>query len=386
MDENKNLKIVADENIPFVKEAFCEFGEVNTFAGRAIKREMLKDADILLVRSVTKVNYDLLSNTAIKFVGTATIGIDHIDTNYLKSAGIGFASAVGSNARSVAEYVIAAVIYLKKNGKIKENAILGIIGAGNVGSELFKRAEGMGIKTILCDPPKKRLTGSDIYRPLDELLQKADIVSIHVPLNISGEDSTYHLVNSDFLRSLKPGATLINSSRGDVVDEMALLNSKETKNIPENLVLDVWHNEPQVNYNLIKKCNIATPHIAGYSWDGKVRGTEMIHDAAAAFFFKESKWHGKDLINSEIIQPIRVSKDELLFDAISSVYDIMEDDRNLRDLEKLAKNKQNDGFDLLRRNYRKRLEFPHFSIKADSLNRKDCNKLSALNFNVEYLD
>ncbi len=386
MDEDIKLKIVADENIPFVEDAFCEFGEVITFQGRSIDREKLLEADILLVRSVTKVNRELLDGTQVKFVGTATIGVDHIDRNYLNEAGIGFASAVGCNASSVAEYVISSILTLQNKGKIKDFPILGIIGAGNVGSELFKRAEGMGIKTILNDPPKKRLTECDIYRSLDELLQKADIISIHVPLNLSGEDSTYHLVNQDFLQMMKPQATLINSSRGDVVDERALLQSREHKNIPANLILDVWHNEPQINFNLVDACDIATPHIAGYSWDGKVRGTELIHDAAAAFFFRESKWHGRDLINNEVIQPLRVNKGNALYEAVSSVYNILEDDSNFRVNKDLQKEERSKAFDALRKNYRRRLEFSHFSVEAESAERVERDSLSALGFSVNYLD
>lgn len=386
MDEDIKLKIVADENIPFVEDAFCEFGDVVTFQGRSIDREKLLEADMLFVRSVTKVNRELLNGTKVKFVGTATIGVDHIDRSYLKEAGIGFASAVGCNASSVAEYVISAILTLKNDGKIEDNPVLGIIGAGNVGSELFKKAEGMGIKTILNDPPKKRLTGCEIYRPLDELLQNADIISIHVPLNLSGEDSTYHLVNQDFLQMMRPGATLINSSRGDVVDETALLQSRKNKKIPANLILDVWHNEPQINYSLVEVCDIATPHIAGYSWDGKVRGTELIHDAAAAFFFRESKWHGRDLISNEVMQPLKITKGNALYEAITSVYNIMEDDINLRKNKDLKKEKQAEAFDSLRKNYRRRLEFPHFSVEADSAEMSERDSLSALGFSVNYLN
>lgn len=386
MAEDKKLKIVADENIPYVKDAFCEFGTVDTYTGRSIDRESISDADILLVRSVTKVNRELLSKTSVKFVGTATIGIDHIDTGYLKEAGIGFASAVGSNAASVAEYVISAMLTLKEKGKINEDSVLGIIGAGNVGSELFKRAEGMGIRTILNDPPKMRLSGCDIYRPLEELLQKADMISIHVPLNTSGEDSTYHLVNQDFIQSMKPGATLINSSRGDVIDETALLKCRKDHGIPANLILDVWHNEPYINSDLVEVCDIATPHIAGYSWDGKVRGTEMLHDAAAAFFFRESIWHGRDLINSEMVHPVKVSKGKALYKAVKSVYDITKDDKNLRNLDDQDRETRGKAFDLLRRNYGRRLEFPHFSVEANLAEKEERNALSALGFDVKYLD
>lgn len=385
MNEDKILKIVADENIPYVEQAFNEFGEVNTFAGRSINKKILEECDILLVRSVTKVNRELLEGTPVKFVGTATIGIDHIDTDYLKEAGIGFASAVGSNAASVAEYVIAAILSLKKDGKIRNDAVLGIIGAGNVGSELFKRAESMGIKTILNDPPKKALTNCDIYKPLEELLSKADIISIHVPLNKSGENSTYHLVNRDFLKVMKPDVTLINSSRGDVIDETALLESKRNRKIPANLVLDVWHKEPIINYNLVDICDIATPHIAGYSWDGKVRGTEMLHDAAAAFFFRESKWHGKDLINSEATNSLNIEGTNALYKAVKSVYDILEDDKNLREIQKKESN-EGEAFDDLRRNYRRRLEYPHYSVSAKGIEKEDRDSLSALGFNVNYLN
>lgn len=386
MNNDLRLKIIADENIPFVKDAFAEFGDVMTYSGRLIDSDHIADADILLVRSVTNVNEELLRGSNVKFVGTATIGTDHVDKNYLQNSGIGFASAIGSNAVSVSEYVIAAILQLKEQKKIIENPVLGIIGAGNVGSELFKRAEGMGFKTILNDPPKKRLTGCEIYKPLDELLNQADIISIHVPLNTSGEDSTYHMVNQAFLQSMKDGAVLINSSRGDVVDESAILASSKENSKLGALVLDVWHNEPNINVNLVERCDIATPHIAGYSWDGKVRGTEMIHDAAAAFFFKESQWHGRDLIKNEAGKELAVSKENAINEAVKAVYNIKKDDKDLREIISLSKDKRGEAFDELRKNYGRRLEFPHFSVDAVNALREERDGLAALGFDVKYVE
>lgn len=385
MNEDVKLSIVADENIPFVKEAFSEFGDVTTIAGRSINSETVKEADILVVRSVTAVNKELLEGSSVKFVGTATIGVDHVDVKYLNSASIGFASAVGSNASSVAEYVITAILILMKKGKIPENPVLGIIGAGNVGSELFKRAEGMGIKTLLNDPPKARLTSSDIFKPLEELHRECDIISLHIPLSTDGQDPTYHLVNSNFIRSMKKGALLINSSRGDVMDESSLLQAMENEKTLGGLVMDVWHGEPHIRKELAKHCDIATPHIAGYSWDGKVQGTEMIHDAAAAFFYRESRWHGRDLIAAEKIEALNISTDNALLEAVLQVYNIEEDNKNLRETLNFENEKRGEAFDLLRTNYRRRLEFPHFSVKAEKVSRREREALASLGFHVRYL-
>jgi len=353
------MKIIADGNIPFVEEAFAEFGEVTVVPGRSISRDMLLDASILLVRSITAVDRALLNDTSIKFVATATIGVDHIDIPYLTSNSIGFASAPGSNAQSVAEYIGTALAHLSHTlGFELDQKVLGIIGVGNVGSRVVKVAQALGMTCLLNDPPKQRVAHDGGYVSLDEVLEKSDIVTLHVPLIESGVDKTAHMVNDDFINKMKPGAILINSSRGKVVDEQAVHNNRAKLNA---LVLDVWAHEPSISCETLDLATIATPHIAGYSFDGKVRGTEMIYEAACVFFRKEKTWNGQVHLGIKPEKTIDVrSSAAPVFEALREAYPIMSDDTRLRKI----KDEQNRGayFDALRKNYPRRLEFRHFEV------------------------
>lgn len=374
------MKIIADSNIPFVKEAFAEFGVVITAPGREITKKICEDATILLVRSVTKVDEMLLDGTSVKFVATATIGTDHIDTAYLSDQRIGFASAPGSNADSVAEYIISALLHLENIGKCTlKDCTLGIIGVGNVGSRVFKLAQPLGVRCLLNDPPKKRLIDSDIYLPLDVVLQESDIVSIHVPLTGDGPDKTYHMVNEDFLNQMKNGTILINTSRGKVVDE-ALVCQLATKKL-KGMVIDVWENEPSVNIDMLNLADITTAHIAGYSYIGKLNGIKMIHEAACAFFYKDKKWQIENIIkklDKAIIDLEKLKKP--VYDAVQTVYPIMKDDEKLRKILKFSEGKQKSYFEELRRTYQKRLEFPYYRIKPSSVITKDSEVLIKLGF------
>jgi erythronate-4-phosphate dehydrogenase len=374
--------IVADENIPYVKEAFEDFGEVKTFPGRQISNETLKDASILLVRSVTSVDKTLLNDTPVKFVASATIGIDHVDTAYLKDNFIGFAYSPACNANSVAEYVIAAILICLQRDYLKlSDSTLGIIGIGNVGSLVYQYASALGIKCLLNDPPKKRLTQNTIYSPLDEVLEKSDIVTLHVPLLHSGEDATYHMVGYDFFDKIKKGAILINTSRGKVIDEKSLRASCTKLG---KIVLDVWESEPCINLETLRMTSIATPHIAGYSYDAKLRGTQMIYDAACAFFFKQHKWKTPvDLqVGLKNIIDVTLSSNPV-YDAVLKAYPIMADDECLRKIAEKTKNEQELYFDELRKNYSRRQEFSFFTIKIQKQFSDYAIMLSNIGFNVE---
>jgi erythronate-4-phosphate dehydrogenase len=373
------MKIVADENIPFLREAFGDFGEIVTLSGRAIDHEALQDASMLLVRSVTAVNESLLAGTPVKFVATATIGTDHIDIGYLERENIGFASAPGSNADSVAEYVIAALMNLfRQKGISRADKTIGIIGCGNVGSRVFKRAQTLGMRCLVCDPPKKRISGSDFFRPRAEVLAESDIVTVHVPLTDEGEDATFHMVNAEFLSALKPGAILINTSRGKVHEEKALRAYSDKLG---GVILDVWEHEPRVSPEMIARADIATPHIAGYSYDGKVRGTAMIYQAACAFFFRESRWNWRETIALERGKAIDIShSSEPVADAVLGAYPIGEDDARMRDLIQLDTTRRAAAFDDLRKRYPRRLEFSHFAVQAEALGESDRQILQALGF------
>lgn len=362
------MNIFADENIPLVREAFAHFGTVTTFNGRQLSADHLNDADILLVRSVTTVNEQLLRKSKIKFVGSATIGFDHIDLNYLQNQEIGFARAPASNAISAAEYVIAALFSLAQTQCFDlTQKTVGIIGCGNVGSRVLNRLEALGVKCLINDPPLKLKQSVD----LKEILQ-CDIITLHVPLILDGEYPTFELVNETFLNELKNGTVLINTSRGKVVDETALLKHADRL----NLVLDVWRNEPNINQILLENTCLATPHIAGYSFDGKIRGTTMIYEACCEYFNVEKKWRAnlpKPPIE-KIVFSNQISKEKALHLAILACYDIRADDAKLRQI------KSNKYFDQLRKNYPIRREFSTLQIETQHIDL--IQQLSELGFQI----
>jgi erythronate-4-phosphate dehydrogenase len=376
-------KVIADENIPLVKDAFAEFGSVTTVGGRNITKEMLADASMLLVRSITNVNRELLEGTPVKFVATATIGTDHIDLNYLRDNNIGFAYAPASNADSVAEYVTAAMLTLAKKRNVRlSDLTLGIIGVGNVGSRVYRLAGTLGMKCLLNDPPKKRLTQSDIYVPLDTLLGNADIITVHVPLNTQGEDLTYRMINHDFFTKAREGVILINTSRGKVVDEKSVRAFRDKLG---GLVLDVWEGEPGISTETLKMTDIGTSHIAGYSYDGKLRGTQMIYDAACAFFFRQPSWHIPESITTEIVSTIDISESKNpVYDAVLSAYPVMRDDSALRKIaDKGTREEQEKYFDELRKKYPRRDEFSHYTIKCKKEQSAVAILLSNLGFRFD---
>jgi len=379
-DTSGPLRTVMDENILLGKEAFSSFGDVLAVAGRELGRKDLSNADTLLVRSVTRVNADLLVDTPVKFVASATIGVDHVDTEYLRKRSIGFAYAPGSNADSVAEYVVAALLTLSRTfGFNPAHKTLGIIGVGNIGGRVFKHAQTLGMKVIKCDPPKKRLTNCESYHPLDELLEEADIITLHVPLISKGVDRTLGLVDRVFIQRMKRGAILINTSRGSVVDESALLSCRDCIGA---LVLDVWNSEPDINMDLLRCADIATPHIAGYSFDGKLRGTEAIYGAACSYFGRSRDWTPPEALCSAIvdtIDPVSGNTDPVTT-AVLHAYPIERDDMNLRQLCSCPPERRPAAFDELRKTYPKRGEFPHFAVNTEKLCSATIEKLRALRF------
>lgn len=373
------MKVVADAEIPFVKEAFFEFGYVLAVPGREITKEILKDASILITRSVTTVNSELLEGTPVKFVGTTTSGIDHVDTAYLEEKSIGFASAPGSNAQSVAEYVISALMYLENEKNIAlGDMILGIIGVGNVGTKVFKMAQSLGLQCLLNDPPKMRLTGSEFYRPLNEVLNKADIITIHVPLVTEGQDTTHNMVNDDFVSKLKDGAILINTSRGGIVNEKSISDSKDKF---KGLVFDVWDNEPNISVDLLKLVDIGTPHIAGYSYNAKMNGIDRIFSAACAFFFKEGQWSKEKILDKIKRKSLDLSGTERGANlAVQLAYPILDDSTKFKKILENDEKKQGIYFDEFRKKYYKRMEFSHFTIKPEKVNIQEMEVLSGLGF------
>ncbi|GAB2794720.1 4-phosphoerythronate dehydrogenase PdxB [Halomonas shantousis] len=278
------MRILVDENIPLVEEFFGELGEVTRLSGRAITADAVREHDVLLVRSVTRVDKDLLKGSRVRFVGTCTIGTDHVDTAYLAQQRIGFASAPGSNADSVVDYVLSSLLLLaEEEGFSLAGKTLGIVGVGNVGRRLQARLDELDVHCLLCDPPRAEKEGAEGFVDLDSLIERADIVCLHTPLIKSGPYTTRHLMNRERIQALKPGSVLINAGRGDCLDNAALRERLEARN-DLRTVLDVWENEPGIDEALYALVDIATPHIAGYSMDGKMRGTEMVYQAAMRYF------------------------------------------------------------------------------------------------------
>jgi len=379
------MKIVADEHIPFVREAFGSLGEVVLAEGRKLTRETVRDADALLVRSVTKVNADLLKDSKVRFVGTATIGTEHVDLPYLVEHGIGFAAAPGSNATSVAEYVTAALLVLARRGKYKlQGKSIGIVGVGNVGSRVAKKAEALGMKVFLNDPPLARQTGDPKYLPIEKIM-KCDIVTIHVPLTMEPPDATYHMVNEEFVASMKRGSVLINTCRGKVAEGRALKRALDGDQLSE-VVLDVWESEPNPDPSLIERSAIATPHVAGYGYDGKVRGAEMIYQALCAFFGIRPAWNAAEAMPAPPYPVLELKAgrqgEDVIREAVLTVYDIEADDARMRKIVNLPEDERGKYFDYLRKTYPVRREFHNSHVILKGRGDKLATKLKGLGFVV----
>ncbi len=370
------LNIVADENISYAEEAFSRFGKVTLCHGRKITKDLLKDTDALVVRSITKVNKDLLEGTPVKFVGTATIGTDHIDKSYLKEKSIAFSDAAGCNADAVAEYVFTALLKtaVEKNFKL-EGKTIGIVGVGNIGSRIARLAPLLGMKVLKNDPPLHRKTGSDEYVPFENIFD-ADIVTLHVPLNMDGIDKTYHMFDADNLERLKDGTILINACRGQVVDNPALLKIIEKKNL--TVILDVWENEPDINTDLLNKVFIGSPHIAGYSLEGKVNGTSFIYDALSKFLGKEDGWKPAlpEVEDNFISLNLSEEKEHLLYNLFNKIYPIKRDDNNLRELINMKADERPVSFDKLRKNYPLRRELNNYAVDISDIDNDLRNVLT----------
>jgi erythronate-4-phosphate dehydrogenase len=379
-----NVQIVADENIPFVAECFSSVGEVKTIPGREITPGVIADADVLLVRSITPVDSDLLAGSKVRFVGTATIGFDHIDIEYLLRNNIGFASAPGSNANSAAEYVIAALLSIANRHSIDlEGKSIGIIGVGNVGGRVAKKVSALGMKTYLNDPPLQRQTGDSKYLPIEELFN-CDFLTLHTPLTFEGEDKTFHLTDETFFKSLKKGCIFINASRGGVVDSSALKAAIEESRLCAT-VLDVWENEPNIDVALLEMVDIGTPHIAGYSLDGKIAGMIMIYKATCEYFELDVKYDIDSFLPVPAIPELKintqsVSGQDALLKVVEKIYDIKADDVRLRRMLEESVKERGKYFDSLRRNYPVRREFQNTRIIVEDKNSSLAGKLKGIGF------
>jgi erythronate-4-phosphate dehydrogenase len=375
------MLILADENIPCVQEVFGCLGQVVTMPGRAMTQQAAREADVLLVRSVTRVGRELLEGTRIRFVATATIGFDHVDRDYLATREIGFAAAPGSNAQSVAEYVATALMVLESRGQVElGKGTLGVVGVGNVGSRVARIAQTLGMRVLLNDPPRARAEGSASFARVESICAQADVVTFHVPLSRGGADATWHLIDQDLLGRVRPGAILLNTSRGSVHDTGALKAARRTGRLG-GLVLDVFEEEPAIDPELVALADLATPHIAGYSYDGKVAGTRMIFEAVCHFFGHEVRW--PDGVPPAEHLCFRLDRPEPLR-AVRAAYDIEADDSRLRQvMQTPTGGDRAREFDRLRKQYPRRREFGRWCIQLDGPAVCVEERLSSLGFRVE---
>lgn len=369
------MKIVVDNNIPFIKGVLEPYAKIEYAEGSSIDRGILTDADAMLIRSRTICNRELLDGTMVKFIGTATIGTDHIDLDWCRSEGIVCASAPGCNADSVMQYLASSLAFLVTKYDLDlPNTTVGLIGIGNVGSRVAKMTEAFGFRVLLNDPPRQRDEGDPGFSPLNEIMGESDILSLHVPLTYQGRDKTFRMVNEKFLSGLKEGAIIINTSRGEVIEEKALLDYLKLNRLKAAL-LDVWNKEPHINRQLLNMTDISTPHIAGYSLDGKARGTAMIVKRLAEHFkLPLARWEPEPLPipdNNVIdISAYMGSDHNIISRAINHTYNVEDDSAMLK--------KDPGMFEQLRNNYRQRREFGAYKIQGD--NNELINRLEIMGF------
>ncbi len=336
------MKLIIDDACHAYKEIFSSFGEIVALPGRDINKTLVKDADVLIVRSRTMVDQDLLKGSQVKFVGSTVAGLDHIDQNYLKANNIAFCSAQGCNATAVAEFVISTIVNLAQDLNFDyTKKTLGIIGVGNVGTKVQAKAKLLGIKTLLNDPPRQERENLSEFVDLDAALG-ADIITFHTPLTCGGKHPSYQLLNAQNFRYISAQTIVFNTARGGIIDEDIWQKTKTKANI-----IDCWENEPNINQTLQKNAYLATPHIAGHSIDAKFRGSFMIYKSLCEFIGVKQDASIANLINPN---KIPLNKNSLL-DSLNAIYDFKQDMLEIADI---------NNFENYRRNYPIRYEWHHF--------------------------
>ncbi len=375
-------KIVVNKSTPRAVEVFSTVGDVHALDSSEFTPQAVRSADILIVRSETRVDRQLLEGSSVQFVGTVTIGTDHIDAAYLQSKNIRLASAPGSNARSVMEYVCAGLLSVW-NGDVAGKT-LGIVGVGHVGTLVARMAKALGMRVLLNDPPLSRATKDTKFVSLDELMS-ADAITVHVPLTTSGQDATYHLFDESRIKKMKRGSVLINTARGGVVETHALLDALTSRHLA-GAILDVWENEPGINGDLLQRVTIGTPHIAGYSLDGRLRAVAMVYEEVCKFL-RVSPSHpvSEQEIVQDIIVPSNLSGMDVVRFVILSAYDILADDSILRRVGDRPLSERGIYFTRLRSNYRTRHEFTHWNVRVSRAQEEASGILRELGFRVSVI-
>ena len=360
-------------------EVLEPFGEVVYLSGPKTTPEIVKDADAIITRTRTICNQHLLEDSSVKFIATSTIGYDHIDTDYCAKAGIQWTNAPGCNSKSVEQYIASALFVLaQKKGFHLKGKTIGVVGVGQVGSKVAHVCELLGMKVLLNDPPRERAEGTEQFCSLSQIMEEADIITLHIPLNMQGEDATYHLADAHFFKALERQPIVINSCRGEVFDTLSAKSALKDGLI-SGLVVDCWENEPSIDKELLELVDLATPHIAGYSKDGKANGTSMSIQAVSRFFgLGIDHWQAQQVElpkNTHIeLDGLNLSEEEILSKAVLVTYDIRTDDAALRINPK--------QFEKLRGDYPVRREFPVYTIHAKNVNRVTLETIKELGFEI----
>lgn len=382
------MKIVADANIPYLDEALRGVGEVTALPGSALTAEAVRDAELLFTRSTVKIGPALLEGSKVRFVATATIGVDHVDLPYLADRGITFASAPGSNSNSVAEWFINALYTLAAREQFDPSTkTIGVIGVGNVGSKVARNARGLGARVLLCDPPLARQTQDPRYRPLAELLDQCDILTLHVPLESGGADPTVGLIDAAALARMRPGAVLINAARGTVIDEDALAAAHQAKRL-RGILLDVFAHEPTPRADTLSIADLASPHVAGHSLDGKANGTQMVYQAACRFLGITPQWEPvRSLPPTPVpvldLRPLADQPDPaLLLAAMRALHRVEEDDQFMREIAPLPAAEKGKRFSSYRNQYRPRREATYTTVQLPSGRTALREALTAIGFQI----
>lgn len=373
------MKIIIDDKIPYIKGALEPFADVVYLPGNKTTPEVVKDADAIITRTRTICNEQLLAGSSVKLIATATIGYDHIDTAWCEQNGIKWTNAPGCNSGSVEQYIASAIVTMaQQKGITLAGKTLGVVGVGNVGKKVARVGEILGMQILLNDPPRARAEGNGGFKPLETILDKSDFISLHVPLNMDGEDATFHLADEKFFEKCLQKPIFLNSCRGEVVKTEALKNAI-AKGQVSGTVIDCWENEPNLDLELLSMVDLATPHIAGYSRDGKANGTAMSVQAVSRFFnLGINKWKCKEVEQTDnkdiIIDSNGKALQQLLTEAIWATYNIREDDRRLR--------ASVETFEKQRGDYPVRREFPFFNVFCNTNDIKAVKKLEQLGFRL----
>ena len=374
--KDKEMKIVADNTVPYLKGIAEPIADVTYLTSKEFTPEQIHNADALIVRSIDKCTRELLEDSQVKLITSATIGFDHIDTQYCEEAGITWKNSPGCNAVSVAQYILAGLIILSLVRKEKlQGKTIGIIGVGHVGKEVQKLCTAFGLNVLLNDPPRAEIEGQKEFVSLDTIAEQADIITFHTPLTKTGRYATFHLAGKDFFSKLKKNPWFINASRGAVHDTEALLQAYQTGKISE-MIIDCWENEPTINLELLSHTTIATPHIAGFSADGKANGTRMCLEHIESFFhlrFDKIKNVVPPALENPIIDLDKFTENRIE-QAVLKSFNPLYVDKMLRE--------NPTKFEWYRNNYQHPREFSAYTIIHATM--EEAEVLQQLGFNVQF--